>query len=603
MDVGMIAGLLLGGMVLGGAAVWLFLNVRHNARIEAAVSQVQMPLQAELAKLTERASQIPRLDSDLKELERELDIARTANGALRQEKATLQANAERLPGLTEELKEATSRAAATNTTLAEYRESNAQLATDLKGTQANLKAAQDDLAAERNARAAADTTLAEYRESNAQLATGLKGTQANLKAAQDDLAAERDALTAADLEVRRLSGELTASNERLEAEKKGAEEKLALLLEAKESLSNQFKSLASDILEEKSLRFTEQNRTNIDQLLSPLRDKLTGFENQVTQVYGDAGKERVKLAEQVRQLLELNQVLSEDAKNLTSALKGSVKSQGTWGEYILERVLEVSGLRKGEEYVAQERHTTEDGKRLQPDIVINLPENRSLVVDAKVSLVAYERYSSAETEEERAVALRQHLESVRGHVKALAEKNYQALYRLQTLDFVMLFVPVEPAFMLAVANDRELAMEAWRRNVILVSPSTLLFAVRTIAHLWRQEAQNRNAQDIARRGAELYDKLVGFVLDLKRVGAALKSAHDAYDDADRKLVSGRGNVIRQAEMLRDLGVKPTKQLPRHLVEQASPDVLLPSISTLVDDSPSATPDSRSAEAEVATAGT
>jgi DNA recombination protein RmuC len=280
----------------------------------------------------------------------------------------------------------------------------------------------------------------------------------------------------------------------------------------------------------------------------------------------------------------LNQALSEDAKNLTSALKGSAKTQGNYGELILERVLEASGLRKGEEYVSQEIQTTADGKRLQPDVVINLPEGRHLVVDAKVSLVAYEQYSSADTDALREVALKRHLESVRNHVKTLAEKKYQSLYALQTLDFVLMFVPIEPAFMVAVTNDRELFMNAWQKNVCLVSPSTLLFVVRTVAHLWRQEAQTRNAQEIARRGGELYDKLVGFVTDLNRVGEQLKSAQGAFDEAEKKLVTGKGNVIRQAEMLRDLGVKPVKQLPRPLLELALPDEW-PSPSLLDSDEP------------------
>ncbi|WP_018988359.1 DNA recombination protein RmuC [Aromatoleum toluclasticum] len=355
---------------------------------------------------------------------------------------------------------------------------------------------------------------------------------------------------------------------RFDAERRAADDKLAMLIAARESLTDQFKSLANDILEEKAKRFTEQNQTNLGQLLDPLRVKLHEFQGKVEQVYVQEGKDRSAVAEQVRQLMELNQALSQDAKNLTRALKGSSKTQGNWGELILERVLEASGLRKGEEYDVQESHTRDDGSRGQPDVVIHLPEDRHLVVDAKVSLTAYEDYASAEDEGERNAAVKRHLDSVRGHIKGLSERNYQDLYGLKSLDFVLMFVPVEPAFMLAVTHDRELFMDAWQKNVLLVSPSTLLFVVRTVAHLWRQEAQNRNAQDIAKRGAELYDKLVGFVEDLDSVGNRLEQAQKAYHAAHNKLASGRGNVIRQAEMLKQLGVKPAKVLPEALVEAA-----------------------------------
>jgi DNA recombination protein RmuC len=260
--------------------------------------------------------------------------------------------------------------------------------------------------------------------------------------------------------------------------------------------------------------------------------------------------------------------LSEDARNLASALKGSSKTQGNWGEMILEQILEASGLIKGETYVAQDSQFNAEGKRLQPDVVINLPEQKRLVVDAKVSVTAYERFASAVDDAERDTALQQHLASVRGHIRSLAAKNYQTLYGLKSLDFVLMFVPVEPAFMLAATNDRGLFAEAWESNVLLVSPSTLLFVLRTVAHLWRQEAQRQNAAEIARRGALLYDRLVDFVEDLRSVGTRLHQAQDAYADAERRLTMQKGNVIWQAKMLCDLGVKPSKELPQSLVEMA-----------------------------------
>lgn len=404
------------------------------------------------------------------------------------------------------------------------------------------------------------------RDERAQMqerATGLTEKLTALQQEKDSLALLRDQLTA---EQRHLSNRVAELDTQLASERTQSEEKLALLKNAEEQLSNRFKTLASEILEDKSKRFTEQNQTNLNQLLEPLKVKLTEFQGQVQQVYVNEGKDRTALAEQVKQLMALNNQLSKDAHNLTSALKGQTKTQGNWGELILERVLEASGLRKGHEYDVQESHTRADGTRAQPDVVVHLPEERHLIIDAKMSLSAYEDQANAESDAQRDAALRRHLDSVRMHIKELAEKNYQQLYGLQSLDFVLMFIPIEPAFMLAISHDSELWQDAWKKNVLLVSPSTLLFVVRTVAHLWRQEQQNRNAQDIASRGAELYDKLAGFVEDLDKLGDRLNQAKDVYDKAYGKFTRGRGNVIRQAEMLKAMGVKPTKQLPQDLIE-------------------------------------
>lgn len=364
-----------------------------------------------------------------------------------------------------------------------------------------------------------------------------------------------------------LSSRVSQLETQLEAELKASAEKLALLDEAKNTLTEQFKNVANDLLEEKSKRFTEQNQANLGQLLDPLRVQINEFKGKVEEVYIQEGKDRSAMAEQVRQLVGLNQALSQEAKNLTNALKGNTKTQGNWGELVLERVLEASGLRRGEEYLVQDSQTREDGSRAQPDVVIRLPEGRQLVVDSKVSLNAYEEYTVADSDESRKVASKRHLDSIRKHVQGLSAKEYEKLYG-SGLDFVLMFVPIEPAFMLAIANDDRLFMDAWQRNVLLVSPSTLLFVVRTVAHLWRQEQQTRNAQEIAKRGAELYDKLVDFVKDLEQVGTRLKQAKETYDEAHKRLSTGKGNVIRQAEMLVELGVKATKKLPGELVEDS-----------------------------------
>ena len=376
-------------------------------------------------------------------------------------------------------------------------------------------------------------------------------------------------LLEAEQQLGQLNAQIAALNMQLSQERSQNVEKISLLQSAREELSSQFKNLANDILEEKSKRFSEQNQQSLGQLLEPLKTRLQEFQGKVEQVYVQEGKDRSALAEQVRQLMELNRTVSQEANNLTRALKGSNKTQGNWGELILERVLETAGLRKGEEFDVQESHTTGDGRRLQPDVVLHLPEDRHLVIDAKATLVAYEDYANAEDDKHRDAALKRHLDAVRTHIKGLSEKNYQDLYGIKSLDFVLMFIPIEPAFMLAVTHDRELFMDAWNKNVLLVSPSTLLFVVRTVASLWRQEAQNRNAQDIAKRGAELYDKLAGFVEDMESLGNRLSQAQKDYDGAINKLSTGRGNLIRQAEMLKKLGVKPSKPLPAPMVEQAT----------------------------------
>ncbi|HVI25549.1 MAG TPA: DNA recombination protein RmuC [Xanthomonadaceae bacterium] len=362
--------------------------------------------------------------------------------------------------------------------------------------------------------------------------------------------------------------QLASLRARSEAERAQFAEKLAFIEEAKQALGDQFRNLANEILEEKGRRFDEQSQAKLGSLLDPLRQKLTDFQAKVEDVYVKEGKDRSALAEQVRQLLQLNQALSDDAKALTSALKGSNKAQGNWGELVLERVLEASGLRKDHEYRTQESHAQEDGRRLQPDVVIALPEERSLVIDAKMSLVAYEEYCTLEDEAQRNAALSRHLASVRAHIKGLSAKNYQSLYQLRTLDFVLMFVPVEPAFMLAVTHDRDLFREAWERNVLLVSPSTLMFVLRTVAHLWRQEAQNRNAQEIARAGGELYDRLCGFAEELEKLGQRLQQAQHSLDAARTRL-AGRRGVLGKAQQLRALGVKPTKALPAGLLAEAA----------------------------------
>lgn len=614
------------GLVVGAVIAWLLARNREGVRVQAAAAQAQSASQVQAAQLEERLRGMAedlRIARDTREqLERQSNALRDELANVRDELARLSERSSRVPALEAEILKfgeqvrsgadelrliSTSEAqkqqlvASLTERVNQFESDNRELAHKLTLTSTSLQEAHERKAALEGQvsripeleRKIAETgellsssngQLTELRESsgrqNGKLSAELEAEKQAAALVRGELVDAKSARAAAESEVTRLTDELTEIRTRTEAERQNAEEKLNLLLQAKEALSNQFKTLATEILEEKSKRFAEQNQTSLGLLLEPLKTRLTEFQGKVEEVYVQEGKDRSALSAQVRQLVELNQALSQDAKNLTLALKGSTKTQGNWGELILERVLEASGLRKGDEYHVQDNRVREDGSRAQPDVVINLPEERKLVVDSKVSLLAYERYASAETDEERLIALRQHIDSIRNHIKSLSDKQYQALYG-KSLDFVLAFVPIEPAFMLAVTNDNELFMDAWRRNVLLVSPSTLLFVVRTVAHLWRQEAQSRNAQDIARRGAELYDKLCGFVEDLQLVGNRLGQARKAYDSAHSKLAIGRGNVIRQAEMLRDMGVKPSKALPRSLADIASSEddaILIPSAS-------------------------
>lgn len=355
----------------------------------------------------------------------------------------------------------------------------------------------------------------------------------------------------------------------LDAERKQGLGRIEALNEAKEALTSQFKNLANDILEDKSKRFTEQNAANLDALLKPLQTKLTEFKEQVNNSYGNEARERFALKSEIERLANLNLRMSDEARSLTQALKGDAKIQGNWGELVLESILESSGLRKGEEYVVQDSHTQSDGSRLQPDVVIKLPEGRSLVVDSKVSITAYARHTEATDSVAAEQELAAHIQSLRQHIQGLSGKNYSALYGAGSVDFVLMFVPIEPAFLLALKTAPNLYQEALSKNIVLVCPSTLMATLRTVAHLWRQDHQNRNALEIAKQCGILYDKFVGFVDDLEKLGQRLDQAQSSYHDAFNKLKTGKGNLIRAAEKVRELGVKPNKNLSAPLIESSS----------------------------------
>jgi DNA recombination protein RmuC len=355
----------------------------------------------------------------------------------------------------------------------------------------------------------------------------------------------------------------------LDSERKQGLGRIESLNEAKEALTNQFKNLANEILEDKSKRFTEQNAASLDALLKPLQTKLTEFKEQVSTSYGNEARERFALKSEIERLANLNLRMSDETRSLTQALKGDSKVQGNWGELVLESILESSGLRKGEEYLVQDSHTQSDGSRLQPDVVIKLPEGRSLVVDSKVSITAYARYAETTDPVVAEQELAAHIQSLRQHIQGLSGKNYSSLYGVGSVDFVLMFVPIEPAFLLALKTAPNLYQEALAKNIVLVCPSTLMATLRTVAHLWRQDQQNRNALEIAKQCGSLYDKFVGFVEDLEKLGQRLDQAQTSYHDAFNKLKSGKGNLIRTAEKVRELGVKPSKNLATPLIESST----------------------------------
>jgi DNA recombination protein RmuC len=359
---------------------------------------------------------------------------------------------------------------------------------------------------------------------------------------------------------------LTEKNRVVKAEEyfKAQRERLAeqekSINEIQQKFQLEFQNVANKLLDEKSQKFVETNRANLDILLNPLKENIKAFEEKVEKVYNMEAAERNTLKGVITQLMDLNKLISNEAQNLTKALKGDNKKQGNWGEVILERVLERSGLVKDQEYRVQASLQGNDGSRLQPDVIIDLPDEKHLIIDSKVSLVAYERLVNCETEDERKLYSKAHVESIRGHVLGLSAKNYHDLYQINSPDFVLLFIPIESSFSFAVQIDAELFSDAWDKRVVIVSPSTLLATLRTIASIWKQERQNRNVLEIARLSGAMYDKFVGFVSDMESIGKNIKQSQSAYDNAIGKLTEGNGNLTKTAEKIKGLGAKANKQL-------------------------------------------
>jgi DNA recombination protein RmuC len=394
------------------------------------------------------------------------------------------------------------------------------------------------------------------------------------------LAAERDGLRA-DLQAKGAVESQSAARIReleteLRNERQNLAEKLALLDSAKQTLANQFEALAGKILDEKSKSFSEGSQKELGTLLTPLKTQIEEFRKKVEEAQSDSKTGVTKLETLIGTLGGLNQQLTEEARNLTTALRGSSKAQGDWGELIVRNLLEKAGLREGEQFRVQETFDAagngdERQRKSRPDVIVNLPGGRHLVIDSKVSLNAYTDSVNAGTDEERKAAVKRHLASVRSHVDGLAGRRYHKLESLDTPDFVVMFVPIEPAFLTALYEDEGLWRYAYEKEVLLVGPTTLLFVIRIVDNLWQQELQARSVQDVMNRGAELYDKFVNFVSDLEAVGKSLRGADQSYSSAMKKLSEGRGNLIRQVELLRGLGVRTGKALPRNLLDVAGAD--------------------------------
>lgn len=392
----------------------------------------------------------------------------------------------------------------------------------------------------------------------------LEISQSSLHRAQDE---NRELLTELQQGRERLASMTTS----LELERKQFDEKLAFLNESRDKLTVEFKNIANEIFEDKSRKFTDTSKASLSTILNPLQEKISQFEKRVEETYDKESKERFSLAREIKSLQELNNRISEEAVNLTNALKGDNKAQGSWGEFVLESILEKSGLVKGREYEVQVSMKSEDGSKLQPDVVVHLPESRDIIIDSKVSLKAWDAYNAADEQGTRSELMKQHVASIRNHVNGLSSKDYQNLAGVNSLDYVFLFMPIEAAYTAAIQEDPNLFQYAFERNIIFVVPTTLLTSLKTVQNLWRLAQQNQNANEIAEKAGALYDKFVAFVEDLEEIGNRIDTSKKSYEKAHNKLISGRGNLVRRAETLRELGAKTSKQLKAASAMDAEPD--------------------------------
>ncbi len=452
------------------------------------------------------------------------------------------------------------------------------------------------LTRERGRRESAETKLSfisgeleETRSKSAQLEEQLKNSvdaantvnaeKASLESSvkeKETAIADRDSrISGFERQVRELTSQVTEKESLLsrlsttiEQERKGFEEKLSILDEAKKRLGDEFENLGNRIFEDTTKKFTDKNKTDMETLLNPLREQIKDFEKKVTDTHTEASKDRASLQVHIENLKNLGEQMSREAVNLTTALKGESQTQGAWGEIVLEKALEMSGLSEGREYHSQPSYRGGDGNTLRPDVIVHLPEGKDVVIDSKVSLTAYERYMSCENEEERKDFLRQHVHSFRNHIKELSSKAYEDIPEITSLNYVLMFVPLESAFMLAIEAERDLYSEAFEKNVIIVCPSTLLATLRTIHSIWQFEYQNANAREIAESAGRMYDKFVTFTEHLEEVGKRIGQSDQAYQKAMNSLRDGKGNLVKRALDLKELGVKTSKELPPDFSEKS-----------------------------------
>lgn len=414
-----------------------------------------------------------------------------------------------------------------------------------------------------------ETLLHKIQEHNLALEKELSQTNANLENLQnnhDVLTEEHKGLQVSAQRMTEENVKLSTNNARLlmkmETEARHASKQVEIMQENKQELKEEFETLARKIFEGNSQKFAEFSKENIDNMIKPLQTQISEFKKQVSDTYHTESKERAVLRNEINTLQDLNKKISEDAINLTKALKGESKQQGIWGEMVLEHVLEASGLRKGFEFEREVSLRTDDNEVLRPDVVVHLPDQRDLIIDAKTSLVAYERYINAEDEASRKEYLSLHLDSIKLHIDGLAKKNYERLKEVNTLDFIFMFMPIEGALAVALEHDSGIYDSAFKQKILLVGPTTLLVAMRAVENVWKFERQNQNAQEIARRAGAMYDKFVGFSEDLLKISKQIDTIQTSFNAARNKLSDGRGNLVRQVEQLRELGAQTSKQMPK-----------------------------------------
>jgi len=436
-----------------------------------------------------------------------------------------------------------------NAILTENKNTDTIVISELKSELKDIQTEKDTLKERNNAlseyKSNADKTLLELKE--------------ELKFLQNEKVKLIEVNTRQDVDLKNLNLKLTENKQEVE--------------KLQDKFTKEFENLANKILDEKSNKFTEQNKENIKQILNPLQEKIQTFEKKVEDTQKESISMHSALKEQLSGLKELNAQMSKETLNLTKALKGDSKTQGNWGELVLERVLEKSGLEKDREYFVQQSFENDEGKRVMPDVVIHLPDNKKMIVDSKVSLTAYEKYVNTEDDAEQEVYIKEHITSLKRHVEQLSEKKYEDIYKIESPDFVLLFVPIEPAFALALNEDNTLYNKAFERNIVIVTPTTLLATLRTIDTMWNNEKQQRNAIEIARQAGALYDKFEGLLKDLINIGKKIDATKSDYSSAMNKLVDGRGNLIKSVENLKKLGAKAKKALPQSIIERSQEDDL------------------------------